>query len=126
MTILIAEDNVILAKSIARRLRQVGFVVETVPSVADFYHSYVQNRYELICLDLQLPDGNGLDILDYSIRANRDNVPVIVMTGTGTDEDRARAERNAAAAFLIKPFALATLLQIVEQHVKTPSCAGAG
>ncbi len=125
LTILIAEDNAILAKSIARRLRQIGYIVETVPNAAAFHHSYSKMRYSAICLDLQLPDGNGLDLLEFYIRANRDNVPVIVITGTGTDLDRDRAKRNEAAGFLIKPFAISDLILILEQQFGNQLSAGA-
>jgi DNA-binding response OmpR family regulator len=125
LTILIAEDNSILAKSIARRLRQIGIATEVVTSAEAFGKSYVKHRFEAICLDLQLPDGNGLDLLEFGIRANKDDVPVLLITGTGTEEDRARAERHGAVAFLIKPFALSTLTQILERYAVKPTKAGA-
>jgi DNA-binding response OmpR family regulator len=126
LTILIAEDNAILAKSIARRLRQIGIATEVVPSAEAFGKSYVKNRFDAICLDLQLPDGNGLDLLEFDIRANSDDVPVLLITGTGTEVDRARAEHHGAVGFLIKPFALSTLTQILERYIAKPSSAGTG
>lgn len=125
LTILIAEDNAILAKSIARRLRQLGIATEIVPSAAAFSKTYAKHRFDAICLDLQLPDGSGLDLLEFGIRANHDDVPVLLITGTGTAEDRARAERHGAVGFLIKPFALSSLTQILERYVAKPLCAGA-
>jgi DNA-binding response OmpR family regulator len=117
LTILIAEDNLILGKSIARRLLQIGYFCEIVATGKAFRVAYGKKRYEAICLDLQLPDVSGLDILEHHIRANHDNVPTIIITGTGTDDDRVRAERNGAVGFLIKPFALIALTQIIERHV---------
>ncbi len=116
MTILIAEDNTILAKSIARRLRQIGFAVETVATARAFRKVYAARNYEALCLDLQLPDGNGLELLDQ-VRAARDDVPAVIITGTGTEEDRARAERNGVAGFFIKPFPLSALMQIFEEEL---------
>jgi DNA-binding response OmpR family regulator len=120
LTILIVEDNATLAKSIARRLRQLGTAAEIVPSAAEFGKSYSKHRFDAICLDLQLPDGNGLDLLEFGIRANCDDVPVLLITGTGTDADRARAERHGAIGFLIKPFALSTLTEILECCIAKP------
>jgi DNA-binding response OmpR family regulator len=88
LTILIAEDNFILAKSISRRLRQIGYVTEIVSSVQEFKSVYTAKRYEALCLDLQLPDGNGLDLLEFSIRGKGDTAPVVIMTGAGTETDR--------------------------------------
>jgi DNA-binding response OmpR family regulator len=125
LTILIAEDNSILAKSIARRLRQIGYAAETVSSVKEFREKYAAQRFEALCLDLQLPDGNGLDLLEHYVRAARDDVPAVIITGTGTETDRARAEHNGAAGFLTKPFQLDNLVQILAGKLGAPNSARA-
>ena len=115
MTILIAEDNASLAKSIARCLRQSGYETEIVGTVSAASVALVSDHVTALCLDIQLPDGDGLDILEKSVRPQHPNLPVVIVTGHGTDIDRRRAEKSGALAFLIKPFPLADLRTIFER-----------
>jgi DNA-binding response OmpR family regulator len=120
VTILIAEDNAILARSIARRLAQCGVASEVVGSVAALRRVIHQQQISALCLDLQLPDGDGLDALETVVRPLRAALRVVVVTGTGTDEDRRRALRNGAVGFLIKPFPLQELMDLLlPEHVQS-------
>lgn len=114
VTILIAEDNIILAKSISRCLRQSGYTTQTATSAAATRKALECSTISALCLDLQLPDGNGLDILDLCVRPTRKDMPVVIITGSGSESDRGRAERSGVLAFLIKPFALAELKSILD------------
>jgi two-component system, OmpR family, response regulator len=109
MTILIVEDNLILAKNIARRLRQCGHLTRVAANALELREAIEDSAVSGVCLDLQLPDGNGLDILEREIRPRYQTMPVLIMTGTGTDDDRDRAKQSGVTAFLIKPFALSEI-----------------
>lgn len=112
MTILIAEDNTILAKSISRYLQQSGYATSLASSAVATRKALEFNGVSALCLDIQFPDGNGLDILETHVRPLHKNIPVVIITGSGSDADRQRAERSGVLAFLIKPFALAELKSI--------------
>ncbi len=114
VTILIAEDNTILAKSISRCLQQSGYATCMATSALATRKVLERNAVSALCLDLQFPDGNGLDILETYVRPLCKNIPVVIITGSGSEADRQRAERSGVLAFLIKPFALAELKSIFD------------
>jgi DNA-binding response OmpR family regulator len=114
VTILIAEDNASLARSIARCLRQSGFEAEIAGTAAATSLALHNDNVSALCLDLQLPDGDGLDLLENVVRPLHPCLPVVIVTGHGTHVDRMRAEMSGALAFLIKPFQLSELKSILE------------
>jgi DNA-binding NtrC family response regulator len=69
---------------------------------------------DALCLDINLPDGNGLDMLEEVRRIDLD-LPVIVISGVPTAQIKARAAALGAQMFLEKPFALSELKRILRQ-----------
>ena len=70
-----------------------------------------EGRFDVILLDLGLPDLDGLEVLQC-VNTKRPTVPVIVITGLGGSDDRSvEALRQGAAGLVCKPFHLATLYQ---------------
>jgi two-component system OmpR family response regulator len=65
----------------------------------------VSKKYDLVLLDLRLPDGNGLSLL-RDIRGGADEVPVIIMTALDQYSDRLAGMNGGANDFLVKPFDL--------------------
>ena len=70
------------------------------------------NDYALICADIQLGDGNGLDFCEQ-VRAAKPDLPVIMMTGQDTSGNRPRSEGLGATAFMAKPFSLSRFRELV-------------
>jgi DNA-binding response OmpR family regulator len=114
VTILIAEDNLSLSKSISRCLRLRGYQTKAVASAAETHAAVRTQSFDALCLDLQLPGGSGLEILETSLTWKCPRTPVILMSGTGTEVDRKRGELAGARAFLTKPFALTELVGVLE------------
>ncbi len=100
--ILVIEDDDNTAEVIRILLRDVGFRPVTVDCGQDAIHELSSSTPDLILLDLNLPDMNGLEIL----RAVRMNsfVPVIVLSGYGKDRDRVVALEAGADDYMAKPF----------------------
>ena len=117
MTILIAEDNAVLAKSIIKSLARDGYHAVAVHSLSAARAMLAHTPVEALCLDLQLPDGNGMSIAEDRPMSQ---VPIVVMTGTGSAEDRRRAEKCGVTAFLTKPFALSELTDILRRALAEP------
>jgi DNA-binding response OmpR family regulator len=120
MTILIAEDNAVLAKNIVKCLCRCGYEAVSVGTAAAARRILAGTPVSALCLDLQLPDGNGMSIIEDREGFFTPNLPVVVMTGTGTEEDRRRAEACGARAFLMKPFALDELKAVLAEALGTP------
>ena len=119
MRLLIVEDNQRLLELLAEFLNRTGYRVDTAASVADFHASVATVQYDLIIVDLGLPDGDGLT----AIRALRDegqSMPILVITARGSMEDRVIGFAAGADDYLMKPFNYAELLARVRALLRRP------
>lgn len=108
MSILLVDDNTLLLTKVARSLVRANRTVRTATSLQEARELMHRRPPQVLCLDVQLPDGNGLDLL-AELRRDGRNLPVVVISGHHSPENRARAKQLGAAGFLAKPFALSEL-----------------
>jgi len=106
MRLLIIEDNERLAALIQKGLEKVGFNSDIVTTSTDAGEALTATHYDIIALDLGLPDEDGLAVL-RNMRSRGDTTPVIVLTARGTVRDRVAGLDAGADDYLVKPFALA-------------------
>jgi DNA-binding response OmpR family regulator len=109
MRILIIEDEQKLAEILLRSLRGEGFTVDNAPTADDGFHLAASDNYDLVILDLLLPDGSGTELL-RRLREGRHKVPVLVLTARGELETKVENFEAGADDYLTKPFALPELL----------------
>ncbi len=100
--ILVVEDDVALRKRIFALLMQEDARVQAVDSIADARRAVAETDFDQILIDVNLPDGNGLDLLREQVFP--EETPVVVMTAQGGMETALEALRNGAADYLTKPF----------------------
>jgi DNA-binding response OmpR family regulator len=88
-----------------RQLHRLSFHVVEAADGATAMARLREMTFDLICLDLMLPDMTGLQICDFirTSRTHRD-VPILVLSARGLPEDRASAEEAGASGYLVKPF----------------------
>jgi DNA-binding response OmpR family regulator len=113
--ILIIDDDPDLTLGLAIRLRSNGYEVASAGDAAMALTRVVQERPDVIILDLALPGGDGFTVLER-LRANQKTalIPVIVLTAKSQSlEDRAL--RQGAAAFFQKPADNSALLEAIEK-----------
>lgn len=123
-SVLIVEDGETLLRNLARSLRGSGYSVTAASYGGEARCALEESAIDILCLDIQLPDCNGLDLLT-ELRERHPHLPVVVMTGQDSPENKARAEALGAHAFMVKPFRLAALQEVVSGVVtKTPDHAG--
>ncbi len=108
MRFLLIEDSKKLSSAISERLELDGHVVDSVGEVAAAEAMLSTTTYDMILLDLFLPDGHGRDLLT-SIRRKDNNSPVIVITARSELTDRIETLDAGADDFIVKPFAFAEL-----------------
>lgn len=108
MRFLLVEDNPDLAQSVAERLRLDGHAVDPAGSLADAEDCLAAAQYDLILLDISLPDGDGRDFLRQARRSGRDT-PIIVMTARAEVSDRVDVLDLGADDYVTKPFDFAEL-----------------
>lgn len=103
MRFLLVEDNAELAGSIEDRLRLDGHAVDHAADLATAETCLGSTDYDLILLDIMLPDGDGRDFLDRHRRGNR-TTPVIVLTARSEVSDRVGVLDLGADDYITKPF----------------------
>lgn len=115
MRVLVVEDETDLASAIADSLRRDGYATDVAPDASAALNLAAINSYDLICLDLNLPDGDGLDICNELAQGPRhgfDPGPppkVIMVTARGGIDDRIKGLDHGADDYLVKPFSLGEL-----------------
>lgn len=120
MKILIVEDEVKTGEYLSRGLTEAGFVVDLADNGMTGYYLAMTADYDLIVLDIMLPDVNGWDIVKMLRGANK-GMPILLLTALGTIEHRVKGLELGADDYLIKPFAFAELLARVRTLLRRGS-----
>ena len=107
--ILVVEDEVLLARSLARGLTAEGFDVDVVHDGTDGLWHAREHTYGAIVLDLLLPGMNGYQIC-RTLRAEQNWTPVLMLTSKDGEYDEAEALDTGADDFLSKPFSFVVLV----------------
>jgi two-component system OmpR family response regulator len=108
MNLLIVEDNKELAAELKEFLSNSGYVCKIANTCDDALDEAHSNNYDIMLLDLGLPDGSGFDVLK-SVRKNQSKMAVIVVTARGELDDKINGLQLGADDYLTKPFALTEL-----------------
>jgi DNA-binding NtrC family response regulator len=113
--ILVVEDEEKLRRVIELQLTSSGFEVDKAASAEDGLK--IVDRADLVLTDLKLPKMDGLEFLTV-IRRQNANVPVVMMTAFGSVETAVGAMKAGATDFLLKPFSLDHLMQVVHKALE--------
>ncbi|CAG7857344.1 Transcriptional regulatory protein QseB [biofilm metagenome] len=105
MRLLLVEDDEILGEGLSVGLKMEGYAVDWLTNGKLADEALKMNCYELVVLDLNLPDMDGLTILK-NLRSRKDETPVLVLTAKDTVPDRVEGLDSGADDFVIKPFDL--------------------
>jgi len=108
MKILIIEDEHDMAKSLVQYLRQESYVCEVAYTVALAEEKIMLHDYDCILLDITLPDGNGLAILE-KLKKEGKAEGVVIISAKNSIDDRIKGLNLGADDYLTKPFHLAEL-----------------
>ncbi len=109
MRLLVIEDYPPLQQSLTKGLREAGFAVDTTRDGAEGLWYATGAEYDVIILDLMLPNMPGLEILK-KIRSRGNKAHVLILTAKDTVEDRVEGLDLGADDYLVKPFAFEELL----------------
>lgn len=108
MKVLIVEDELELKISMEKFLKTVGYIVETADSYRSGYDKIFVYKYDCIVLDINLPGGTGLELLD-KLKAEGLASSVIIVSANNTLEDKIEGLALGADDYLTKPFHLSEL-----------------
>jgi DNA-binding response OmpR family regulator len=106
--ILIVEDEAALRASLVEYLRQDGYVCETAYSYEQAHERIKLYQYDCVLLDLNLPDGNGLDLV-RTLRADQSAAGVLIISARDSLDDKVLGLELGADDYLAKPFHLSEL-----------------
>lgn len=109
MKILIVEDETKISEYLRQGLSEAGFMVDLARNGLDGHHRAMTESYDLVILDVMLPDIDGWKILE-ALRDAANNVPVLFLTARDGVDDRVKGLELGADDYLVKPFAFAELL----------------
>ena len=116
--IFVVDDDDQVRTLLRRLLTRAGYAVEEFSAAEPALAAIRTNPPDLVLLDLNLPDRNGIEILEQ-VRESPETrlLPVVMLTGQGTREDRLRAQRAGVTDFLAKPVPVDELLPRVRSLV---------
>lgn len=112
-TILTVEDDHAIRRGIADALKFKGFRVLEASNGREGLHLATTADYDLLLLDLALPEVHGLEIL-RAVRRATPAQPVIVLTAKGDESDRVAGLKTGADDYVVKPFSVLELIARVE------------
>ena len=117
MKILIVEDEIKTGDYLKQGLSESGFVVDLCRDGASGLHSALNEHYDLIILDVMLPELNGWQVLQ-TLRSKDLHMPVLFLTAKDQVEDRVKGLELGADDYLVKPFAFSELLARVRSLLR--------
>lgn len=109
MRILVVEDEHRIANSIKKGLEQERCAVDVSYTGPDGYDLASTEDYDLILLDIMLPEMNGIEICK-ELRKNKINIPILLLTAKGQTEDKVKGLDAGADDYMTKPFSFDELL----------------
>jgi DNA-binding response OmpR family regulator len=119
MRLLLVDDNERFASLLRQGLEKVGLRTDAVASGTDARSAVAAGHFDVILLDLGLPDEDGLAVL-RSLRRRGCTTPVIVLTARGSVRDRVAGLDSGADDYLVKPFAIEELVARVNALMRRP------
>lgn len=117
MKILIIEDEVKTGEYLLKGLTEAGFVCEHAFDGVDGLYKATSEHFDLIVLDVMLPNLNGWQVLK-TLRSSNISIPVIMLTAKDQVEDRVRGLELGADDYLVKPFAFVELLARIRNALR--------
>ncbi len=124
MRLLVVEDDEDLATALAAGLARAGYAVDTAHTGAQAWEKIELTRYDLLVLDVNLPDIDGFTLC-RRIRAGSEPQPrILLLTARNGLTDRIRGLDEGADDYLVKPFALGELLARSRALLRRDSGAG--
>jgi len=120
--LLVVEDEARIAEILRAALEKAGFAVDAVSTCADAREALSLNPYDIAILDLGLPDGDGMKLLD-EVRSSGAAIPILVLTARDAVEDRVGGLDAGADDYLVKPFAMAELIARTKALLRRPGAA---
>ena len=113
-SVLLVDDEILFVKAACKLLGRAGFAATGCHTLANARRALDAGRPDMIVLDVRLPDGSGLELLE-ELAARNDAPPVVVLTAFGAVEDAVLAMKLGASEYLQKPCDMEQIIGIARQ-----------
>lgn len=113
MRILVIEDSVRLADTIADALRNENYIVDVANDGLQGYEDAASGIYDMVILDLMLPKMNGFEVLS-TLRSEGNNIPVLILSARTELDDKIQGFSVGADDYVTKPFEIQELLMRIQ------------
>lgn len=111
--ILIVDDEIEIVKILNRSLSRNGYTTFTAYSLNEAKNIFSENKVDIILLDINLPDGSGLEELPH-FKTEQKNCSVILMSALDSKDIRMKALEKGALNFVSKPFSMQSISHMIE------------
>src|ERR1700761_9553081 len=101
--IIVLEDDLIVRKNLEQLLRQRRYDVASTGTIAGAHELMAKDTFDLIFVDVRLPDGEGTDLL-RELQSRPEKPLVVMVTGFGSVESAVECMRDGAFDYMLKPF----------------------
>lgn len=120
MRVLLLEDEPEMASALRDALARNDMILDHAPTIADAEEIAASGVHDVLILDRQLPDGDGLSLVPR-LRLKGNTIPVLVLTARGEISDRVEGLDHGADDYLAKPFAFEELLARLRALMRRPA-----
>ncbi|MSP25536.1 MAG: sigma-54-dependent Fis family transcriptional regulator [Myxococcales bacterium] len=115
--LLIVDDEITILQTLKKLLSLEGYSVDVAGGYGIAREKFERNNYDLALIDVALRDGDGVELLGR-LRENKNDVPVLMMSGHATVDGAVRATKLGASDFLEKPLSSDRLLIVIENTLR--------
>ncbi len=119
MKILVAEDEVMMRRTIEFRLKKDGYTVVTAPDGRDALEKIATQHFDLVITDVMMPFASGLEIIS-AVKNKETKTPVIVLSAMGQENIVLEAFQLGADDYMTKPFSPNELSVRVKRFIPLP------
>lgn len=122
MKILLVEDNILNQKVVIFNLRKFNFEITAKSNGIDALEEFKSNSYDLILMDIMLPEMNGFEITHEIRKYEKENnvetpVPIVALTANTYDNDREKCFHAGMNEYLAKPFTSEQLIEMIHKFI---------
>lgn len=121
MRILLVEDNLLNQKVVLFNLKKLNYDITAIVNGREALEEAKKTRYDLILMDIMLPEMNGFEITQeiriFEKENNIENVPIIALTANTYDNDRQKCLKVGMDEYLAKPFTAQQLIDMINKFI---------